>query len=219
MASKNVNASQFASWWIAGAEWVTSGNDGVWVWSRVDTVGPDDGYKVGRVIFPGAGIGGATVTSAILRVKVRHGYYSGYPVVNTAVRFRIALASSTSLYTTDITANYITTTLANYADGTEYAFPVTSLLGNISNINDTFCAYIIIDTPDNADVTFENLSNFQSYLAIEYTEYTPTDSVLTLGTSGGNKKCDLYIGVGGVAKKVTDIYIGTASGNKRITSS
>jgi hypothetical protein len=58
------------------------------------------------------------------------------------------------------------------------------------------------------------------YIVVNYTTITPpTDSVLTLGTSGGNKQCDLYIGVGGVAKKVTDIYVGTASGNKRITSS
>ena len=212
MASKNVNANQFASWYASGSEWRNTANGGVWVWSRISS----GTYAVGRAIFPGAGIGAATISDATLHLKVKYGYYTGDPAVNTAVRFRIALATSDSLYTTDITADYLTTTLANYADGTEYAFPVTSLVGNISDINSTFCAYIIIDSPNSADVTFENLSNFQSYLALDY---TPADSIVTLGTASGNKKCNLYIGVGGTAKKVTDIYIGTASGNKRITSS
>lgn len=76
----------------------------------------------------------------------------------------------------------------------------------------------VIFSDSHTDVYFGAVS--APYIVVNYTTITPpTDSVLYLGTAGGNKKCDLYIGVGGTAKKVTDIYIGTASGNKRITSS
>ena len=57
-------------------------------------------------------------------------------------------------------------------------------------------------------------NGYLPYIDITYTP--PTDSQFYLGTADGNKVCDMYIGVGGVAKKVTDIYIGTAGGNKRI---
>lgn len=169
MATVTLNATQFQSWYINAAEWRdNSSNGGVWVWSRVSS-NPSNGYRVGRVIFAGAGIGAATVNSATLRVKVKTPYYSGYPAVNTAFRLRIALATSTGLYTTDITANYLTTALATYSADVVYSFPVTSLLGNIASINSEFCAYLVIDSPDNADVTFYNLADYQTSLVVDYT--------------------------------------------------
>lgn len=208
MASKNVNATQLASWFMNTSQWKETSSEGaVWVWSRA---GNGTGYRSGRATFSGLSIGAGTLTSAYIHLKTAVFYdYSPYT-------FRIAVSSNANAFTTDITTGYYTTTSASYAQNTEYAFPITSLINALADKNATFYVFIIISLPDGSDITFKYLSDFQAYLAIAY---TPADSVLTLGTSGGNKKCDLYIGVGGVAKKVTDIYIGTASGNKRITSS
>ena len=209
MASKNVNATQLASWYIGTSEWRETSSEGaVWVWSRAGN--GTTGYRAGRAAFSGLSIGAGTLTSAYIHLKTSTFVdYSPYTL-------RIAVSSNANAFTTDITSDYYTTTSARYAQNTEYAFPVTSLINALANKDATFYVFIIISLPDGSDITFKYLSDFQAYLAIAY---TPADSVLTLGTSGGNKQCDLYIGVGGSAKKITDIYIGTTGGNKRILSS
>lgn len=152
----------------------------MWVWSRLGN-GPS-GYRCGRITIPSLGIGGGTLTSAVLRLKT-HAFYNYSPYT-----FRIAVSASSSAYTTDITASYITIPSASYSQNTEYSFDITSLLGSI-NLTSTFYVYLIIATPDGSDITFKYLSDFQAYLAVNY---TPSDS--TVGRYNGStfENCEVY---------------------------
>ena len=182
MATKNVNASQFASWLIGSGWEETSSEGAVWVWSR--TGQGSTGYRVGRIAIPSLALSGAPLTSASIHVKTGNFYnYSPYT-------FRIAVSSNASAFTTDITSGYITTTSASYAENTEYSFPITSLLGSI-DLSATFYIFIIISLPDASDITFKYLSDYQAYLEVGY---TPLDNADTVGRYNGStfENCEVY---------------------------
>lgn len=165
MASKNLNATQFASWNISFGEWVeTSSEGGVWVWSRVSP-NPLSGYRVGRVALPGANIGSGILKSAKLYIKTAD-FYTGY----NPLSFRFAASNALEAYKTDITASYMTTASASYAQNTVYSFDITSIIGNVGNINSPFYIFLIVNTPDNSDIVFQRLSSYQAYLQLEYEE-------------------------------------------------
>lgn len=181
MATKNVNASQFASWLIGSGWEETSSEGAVWVWSRAGN--GSTGYRVGRIAIPSLALSGAPLTSASIHVKTRNFYnYSPYT-------FRIAVSSNASAFTTDITSGYITTTSASYAENTEYSFPITSLLGSI-DLSATFYIFIVISLPDASDITFQRLADYTTYLEVGYTPASGD----TVGRYNGStfENCEVY---------------------------
>lgn len=177
-------------------------------------------YRCGRMTFPTIDIGSAMLNSATL-------YYRAYSLYDEGVSrtIRIAASNTATAYTTAISSGYATDT-DSPDDGDLLSVDIKSLLNGISDYNSTFYIFGIQQSPDYDGSNSNGLSyygsahdgdapytNYRPYITIDY---TPNDSQFYLGTADGNKVCDMYIGVGGVAKKVTDIYIGTAGGNKRI---
>ena len=198
MASKNVGATSLHSY--NGSWYDSSSEASVWMWERTWSGG---GYKAGRVTVPSLNIGSATINSILLYLKTGTDFvYSG-----TSLRFRLAVSSSGSAHTTDITSSYITTGWITYYNNTVYGFDITSIIGNIANVNATFYVYLILDTGnDHHEIEFqrwsENYSEYQPYLAIDYTVTNSTiglyngssftNRIIKKRVSGAWVQCDCY---------------------------
>ena len=178
-------------------------------------------YRCGRMTFPAVDIGSATLNSATL-------YYRAYSLYDEGVSrtIRIAASNTATAYTTAISSGYATDT-DSPDDGDLLSVDIKSLLNGISDYNSTFYIFGIQQSPDydeshNNGLSYygsahDGTSPYTSYRPYITITYTPsTDSQLYIGTASGNKVCDVYIGTAGGNKKVTDIYIGTAGGNKRV---
>jgi len=209
MASKNVTATELANYRISSSAYVVYG--GTFITSAHDyTV-----YRCGRAKFPSINIGGGTLNSATLYLKV------SYVDAEVSREIRFAVDDSATGYTTAIASDYTTKT-ATLHDNDVVSIDIKSLLNGLSDYNATFYVFGLQMDPDydgdtergaQFDGGISPYSGVTPYIAIDY---TPSDSQLYIGTASGNKVCDVYIGTAGGNKKVTDIYIGTAGGNKRV---
>lgn len=158
---------------------------------------------------------GAVISSATLVFKsVRHNGSATHTV-------KMRISSTYQAYSTSEPSGYQSESVPFTTTLTDRSYDITTQMQNYATAGAACYLYLYESYPSIDDYNNDDIKSDESstpYISIAYT-VPPTDSIVTLGTASGNKKCDLYIGVGGVAKKVTDIYIGTASGNKRITSS
>ena len=209
MASKNVSCDYTYEYYTSDSAYHLNGDQCMF---GELTISDNPGLRCARIRFPdGLDIGAGTVTSAVL-------YFKSYQMLHSLSRtIRFAVSATAAAYTTTIGSGYESEVL-NPSSETAFSVDITDLINDLSNFNDEFYAFGIQVSPSATDndylIDWHGYgSAYKPYIALTY---TVADSQLTLGTVGGNKACDVYIGVGGVAKKVTDIYIGTAGGNKRV---
>ena len=158
---------------------------------------------------------GAVISSATLVFK------SVSYIVSATHTVKMRISSTYQAYSTSEPSGYQSESVPFTTTLTDRSYDITTQMQNYATAGSACYLYFYESNPSPSDYNNDFIQGNESstpYISITYT-VPPTDSTVTLGTESGNKKCVLYIGVGGTAKKVTDIYIGTESGNKRITSS
>jgi hypothetical protein len=141
-----------------------------------------------------------------------------YPYDGVELYARLSSSNTAGAYTTDITSNYITVP-KDYYSNTVIAYDVNSIMGYISDVNDAFYLFFIIAQGDNnAETEFkrwsESYSEYQPYLAIEYTPAPNstiglyngsafTDRIIKKWNGSAWIQCDCYKYVSGTWVKVS----------------
>ncbi len=201
MASKNISASIIEVWWD-GAFWRDSSSESsVWTWDNSYS----GGYKVVRVSFPSMEIGSGEITAATLYMKTSD---CNYPYAGASMNARLAASNTEEAYRENINSGYISTT-KTFSSNTILSFNVINLIPSISDVNSDFYLFFILATGDsNAETEFQRwsgtYSEYQPYLAIEY---TPSNSTLGFCTNGSTfTDCEVYYCADGSTFTQCDVY-------------